>query len=381
MSSSTAASTGGQTHTGTGSTTGRILTYAGAILAFLIGSGFATGQEIFQYFTAYGRWGVFGSGLLVMVLFVFIMVELFTTGQRERFERPGKIFHYYGGRALGTFFDYFTIVFIFLIFTVMIAGAAATANEQYGVSPWVGGVGMTLLVIVTAWFGLNRLVDIIGKIGPLIVIVAIILGIVGIIQNPGGIKESDTLLPTLEVKAAASNWFMAGFSYVGYNMLATVPFLAALGKTAKVRKEAVWGGALGGFFFAATCIVVGLGLLANLAQTWDAQIPMLVLARQLSPAIAAIISVMILAGIYTTAVPMLWTVSSRFTTDGTGSFKITTIVLAIVGMFIGMSFDFSTLVNIVYQLNGYVGMLLLALMIIRVIVRLVRREHLKHQAS
>lgn len=359
---------GGEAHTGSGSTFWRIVTYAGAILAFLIGSGFATGQEIFQYFTAYGRWGVFGSGLLVMVLFVFIMVELFTTGQREKFDRPGKIFHYYGGRALGTFFDYFTIIFIFLIFTVMISGAAAVAAEHYHVSKYVGGIGMTLLVIITAWFGLNRLVDIIGKIGPVIVIVAIALGVIGIFMNPGGIKGSDTLLPRLDVKAAAANWFTAGFSYVGYNMLATVPFLAALGKTAK-KKEAVWGGALGGFLFALTCILVGLGLLANLAQTWDAEIPLLVLARALSPVIAAFISVMILAGIYTTAVPMLWTVSSRFTSDGTASFKITTIVLAVVGMFIGLSLDFSTLVNIVYQLNGYVGMLLLVLMIIRVIVR------------
>lgn len=35
----------------------RALTYAGAIIAFLIGSGFATGQEILQYFTSYGYWG------------------------------------------------------------------------------------------------------------------------------------------------------------------------------------------------------------------------------------------------------------------------------------------------------------------------------------
>ena len=36
----------------------RVLTYAGAIVAFLIGSGFATGQEILQYFTSYGYSGI-----------------------------------------------------------------------------------------------------------------------------------------------------------------------------------------------------------------------------------------------------------------------------------------------------------------------------------
>ena len=33
---------------------GRVLILAGAVIAFTIGSGFATGQEIIQYYTAYG---------------------------------------------------------------------------------------------------------------------------------------------------------------------------------------------------------------------------------------------------------------------------------------------------------------------------------------
>ena len=39
----------------------RVLILAGAIIAFTIGSGFATGQEIIQYYTAYGV-----KGLLVI---------------------------------------------------------------------------------------------------------------------------------------------------------------------------------------------------------------------------------------------------------------------------------------------------------------------------
>lgn len=42
----------------------RVLILAGAIIAFTIGSGFATGQEIIQYYTAYGM-----KGLLVIVVF------------------------------------------------------------------------------------------------------------------------------------------------------------------------------------------------------------------------------------------------------------------------------------------------------------------------
>ena len=43
----------------------RVLILAGAIIAFTIGSGFATGQEIIQYYTAYGI-----KGLLVILVFL-----------------------------------------------------------------------------------------------------------------------------------------------------------------------------------------------------------------------------------------------------------------------------------------------------------------------
>ena len=41
---------------------GRVLILAGAVIAFTIGSGFATGQEIIQYYTAYGVQGIFKIG-------------------------------------------------------------------------------------------------------------------------------------------------------------------------------------------------------------------------------------------------------------------------------------------------------------------------------
>ena len=130
----------------------RVLTYAGAIMAFLIGSGFATGQEIMQYYASYGFWGLFGTGLIVLVLMSFISVQFLTVGRREQFEKPSKIFEYYAGKYVGKFFDYFSILFVFLSFTVMVAGAGAVFEEHYNLPSWVGGFGLTALVAVTVLF-------------------------------------------------------------------------------------------------------------------------------------------------------------------------------------------------------------------------------------
>lgn len=354
--------------------TSRILTYAGAIVAFLIGSGFATGQEILQYFTSYGYWGVFGTGLLVLALMTYVVVEFFVVGQAEKFDKPSRIFQYYCGKYLGTFFDYFSVLFVFLSFAVMVAGAGAVFEEHYGLSKFVGGIGLAAVVGVTVWFGLKNLVDVIGKIGPLIAVIAIALGVLGIIRNPGGISGGNALLPALELTQASTNWFMSGLSYVGFCMLWLAAFLTALGKTARSRKEAASGGLVGSIVFSVACIIVGLGLLAHIARVNGTEIPMLVLANDVSPLLAAGISVMILAGIYTTAVPLLWTVSSRFYSDEKPSFKYLTLVLAVVGTVIGLVVPFSQMVNIVYVINGYVGILLLVLMLVKTGTRLVRHR-------
>lgn len=354
----------------------RVLTFAGAIIAFLIGSGFATGQEISQYFTSYGYWGVFGTGLLVLALMTYVVIEFFVVGQAKKFEQPSRIFHYYCGKYLGTFFDYFSILFVFLSFAVMVAGAGAVFEEHYGLSKYAGGIGLAVVVGISVWFGLNSLVDVIGKIGPVIVVVAIALGAVGIIRNPEGISAGNALIPTLELTQASSSWFMSGLSYVGFCMLWLAAFLTALGKTARSKKEAAAGGAAGAIAFSVACIVVSLGLLANITQVAGAEIPMLVIARDISPVLASGISVMILAGIYTTAVPLLWTVSSRFFADKTPRFKYCTIALAVLGTIIGLAVPFSQMVNIVYVINGYVGILLLVLMLVKTATRIAAKQKL-----
>ena len=53
------------------SSVGRMLQIGGAVVGTLVGSGFASGQEVMQYFTAYGIPGVWGA-VLTMVLFALM---------------------------------------------------------------------------------------------------------------------------------------------------------------------------------------------------------------------------------------------------------------------------------------------------------------------
>lgn len=343
-----------------------VMKFAGAFIAFLIGSGFATGQEILQYFVAYGLNGLL-TAVLMLALFIYVGASFILAGYREKFNKPSEIFQYYCGKHIGLGYDYFTIAFLFMSYVVMIAGSAATLNQHYGINPIIGGMAMMLLAAGTVTLGLEKLVDIIGCIGPSIVVLAIGLGLVSILRTPSGIVEGSDLLSSgaITTMKAGTNWFTSACSYVGFCMLWLAAFLAALGTRANSGKEAVLGSTLGAVGFSGGCVILMLGMLANIKVTAGTQIPSLVLAGLISPTAATIFSTIIFLGIYTTAVPLLWQVSTRFAEEKTKKFYGLTVAIAVAGCYIGLALPFNKLVNIIYGINGYVGILLLLFIVIK----------------
>jgi uncharacterized membrane protein YkvI len=241
----------------------QIIIYAGAFVAFLVGSGFATGQEIMQYFVSYGFKGILGA-LVVFALFLYVGTSFVSAGNKNKFKNRNDIYTYYCGKIVGTFYDYFSVIFIFMSFIVMIGGAGATLQQQYGLPTYVGGIGLAVLAGITVIFGLNRIVEVIGSIGPVIAVMAIGLGIAGLIMSQGGLSAANQMIPKLGLLKASTNWVFAAGSYVGFCMLWLAAFMSSIGAEAKSRKDAIYGAIFGAVGFSLAVIVVALGLMSNI---------------------------------------------------------------------------------------------------------------------
>lgn len=347
----------------------RIITYAGAFIAFLIGSGFATGQEIMQYFSSYG-WGGMAGILVVFLLFLYVGYEFVLAGYQHRFTNSGDIYHHMCGKWVGTFFDYFSILFIYMSFIVMIGGSAATVEQQYGMAPWIGGVAMGLIAAVTVIAGLGRMIDIVGKVGPVIVVLTISLGAWSLLNSQSTLSHAQEVIPTLTLLKASDTWFMAALSYVGFCMLWLAGFMSLMGSEAKSLKEVSWGAILGAFGFSLALLIIALGFMGNIEFLAGSKVPMLKMAGTIHPAFATLFSLIVVAGIYTTAVPLLWQASARFTGGKGSRFVITTFVLTAIAIFIGLKVPFDKLIAYIYVINGYVGFIMLFFMIINTIKRI-----------
>lgn len=333
-----------------------VIKFAGAYIAFIIGSGFATGQEILQFYSSYGLWSI-GSIAISMFLFAWVGGSVMGLGYDHKEESDIKPYNLFCGKYLGTFYQYFVPLFLFSVVVIMISGAGATLNEYYGLNYYVGCLLMAALVFLACIMGLDKLVNVVGFIGPAIIIFSIFIALATIFPNRNGLAQVDTYIDTISGLQAAPNWIFSGILYAAYNIFGAVMFLSTLGSSAQSKKEATTGGIVGGICLMIATCCMNLALLSQLDEINGLSIPTLYLAKQISPALGIFFSVLLLCGIFSTAAPMLWTVCSRIMTPETGKYKIVALALVVIAFFLGM-LPFGVLVGTVYPYTGYLGMLL-----------------------
>lgn len=335
-----------------------IFKIAGAYIAVCIGAGFATGQEIMQFYSSFGLKSILG-GLVCMALLVICGANILKTGKENKFSSNSEVFSFFCGKHIGKFFKAFIPVFLLSTFVVMISGAGAAINQYFGIAPSAGRLIMIILVLGSLYLGFEKITKILGGLGNVIITVSLIIGIISTLKNIDGLSRVNDVVKTLNLTRAAGSWWMSGILYASFNILLATPFLVGIGKTVTNKKNCLIGGAVGGVVLMIATMILNLGILSNLSEIYTQQIPTLFLAEQISPIVATLFIGMLIGGIYTTAVPLLWVTCDTFTTEGTKSFNLLAIVLSIIGYF-GGSLPFAKLVNFIYPTAGIAGMLLIA---------------------
>lgn len=302
---------------------------AGALIACLIGAGFASGQEVLQFFTVYGPVrGLLGAALATAVLGG--SVSLLLAGQGTASHRRSL------QRAAAP-------VLLFGVYTVMLAGAGALVRTGCGLPAVWGRAGMLLATLATVLAGFGRMAEILGRTGPLIVAFVLAAGLGAMLRGPVGGP-----VPALPAPAAGS-WWLAALVYAGYNLYLMAPFLRALGSRmpdAKTARRAAWLG----------CGVFGMALaLLHLAfclapETLSADAPAVALVQGLWPPAARLALPVLLAGVYTTAAPLLFSVCGQ-------ERRPAAVVLAAVAAFGCSALPFGRLIALLTPLIGSFGLM------------------------
>ncbi|QBP41922.1 YkvI family membrane protein [Paenisporosarcina antarctica] len=328
-------------------------------IGVIVGAGLASGQEILQFFTSFGALGIAGS-VVATVLFAFLGMNLAQLGSRFQTTSHQNVIYYICGRYLGVVVDIIITFFLFGVTVVMFSGAGAIFEQQFGIPSFIGSILMTVLTIATVTLSVKKVITLISAITPFLLLLVIAMTVHSLINY----DISSAALQSVDVaqNRGASHWLVAAILYVSYNIAAGAAMLTVMGGTVKDEKVAAWGGIIGGLGLGLIILLINISMLTQLKEIASVPMPMLFIANNMGPVMGGILSVILLAMIYNTAVGMLYAFSVRIVKPETVRFKGAVVVFGVAAF--GASFvGFITLVGTVYPVMGYLGFTLIAAII------------------
>ncbi|HOM03436.1 MAG TPA: hypothetical protein PLH43_11510 [Acetivibrio sp.] len=339
----------------------RISTFkvAATYIGTVVGAGFASGQEMLQFFAVFGLKGLWGL-LVVTALFMVFGYIIMGIGRSLGAESHLQIIKHSGGRFLGTLTDWLITFFLFGALTAMIAGSGALVKQQFGINPLWGNIFMAAFTALTVLTGIKGVINSISAVVPFLITSAVGISLASIILVTPQSRSYELVAATVPTSANGliSNWLWAAILYVSYNMVLAISVLGPLGVQAKNESALRNGAILGGIGLGGSAIAIYFAMERNIEIVRNMEIPMIYLAGSLSYVLQIIYALVLIGEIYTTAVGSLYGFSARITDINENKAKFYIIGATLLAL-AASQLGFSNMVKYLYPIVGYGGVVLL----------------------
>lgn len=329
-------------------------TYIGAV----IGAGFASGQEIMQFFILHGYHGLLGVALST-VLFAYLGGLLMYLSIKMRTTSYQDIFAYLLGIKASKILDVLNLIMLLGGLSVMMAGSAAIFSEHFGLPSQAGVWVVVLITAIVILGGLNSVLTANVLLVPLKILAVAMITIAAILNT----KDAGLMLSqAAPLGGVGGGWAGAGFLYVSYNMVVPVAVLSTLGRNISL-KIGVAGGVAGGFLLGLSVFLVTVAGMLYLPETAAYEIPLLYLASQLGPVFFWLLGLLIWLAVITTAIANAHGIASRLAAHRRLNYRLCGICACLLALPLA-GCNFSSLVRWLYPLFGWASLLLLICLLV-----------------
>ena len=328
------------------------LMYVGTIM----GAGFASGREIWQFFGVFGKYAPVGV-LLVGMLFILLGMMASYNARKLGTNDMGRVIVPGGNQKLIRFVGYFMAVMLFTVLVTMTAAGGALFYQQFGLNRILGGLLIAFLVIITVLGEFERVSHVFRYIMPVLSGVVVITSLMVSILS---LKPTE-VAQTVEPSPMAPNWFLAALLYISYNILALVPMVATASVSARSDRDAVGGTALGGAFLGLLAFLLLTALQQDMPYSQALDMPMLGYAGRLSPAMATLYGVVLFCAIYSSATSNFYGFTTKLKDGPKKSRNV--IIAVILGFLLGLV-GFKNVVAFMFPMEGFLGFVIIAMLIL-----------------
>ena len=321
-------------------------------ISALMGAGFASGKEMWQFFGVFGLEGLKGIAVASVFLFTFGYFSIANAKMTESAEF-GKLVCPVDHPKVTVIIGGIMSVFLWMAYLSMVSAGGALLEEQFGLGHAIGSIFYMLLATWTAINGFEVVSKRIQKVTPILVIGTLIISTYLLIRDGSNIGGE----VNAEKSPLAQSWFTSSIAFVTYNLTAAVPILGKCQRHSDWKQAKI--GALGG----AAALTLVITLLFLTTQTdpdvaMSVSLPMLGFARALSPVLGYVYACVLLIAIFSAATVCLYGVTTVLPQKNRKRYVWT---VAVAGYGVSL-FGFNNLVAILYPIGGYFSMIFFVMM-------------------
>lgn len=323
------------------------------IIGTMIGAGYASGRELWEFFGTESSLAIFLFALLFSISCYIIMSISFEMNTTDYLPVLEKLL----GKKLTKLYDSMIILYLYSVTVIMLAGGGATL-EVINISYWTGIFFISSLVVLLFIWDTKGITSMNSFIIP--ILICFLIGILFSFQLSKGFSVNIEL-------TKQRNW-PAAFTFTALNILPLFAVIGGIGKEIKHKGE-VWIASIGsGAILGGISFLYNESLLKVANELLLYEIPLFAILKQYPYFMVLAMSGLLWLAIYTTATAGVFGLTSRFRKYV--STKVWVLALLLVLTMIPLTtIGFSTLIAVLYPLYGVLNLYILAALLIFPIVK------------
>ncbi|MBU5350790.1 hypothetical protein KQI74_00765 [Paenibacillus barcinonensis] len=322
----------------------RVLQIAFTYIGTVVGAGFATGQEILQFFTQYGKWATITIGLSTM-LFVWLgtkmMLIAHDTGSRT-YEDLNK--HLFGPKA-GGWITWVTLIVLIGVNSVMLAGAGSVFMEHLGLHYQTGLIITLIGTYLLLGRGMQAILQMNSIVVPMMLLLSLLM-ILSTVHHPGALR-----FITLTTDDNPIQVWVSPLLYTAFNLALAQAVLVPVGNQIRNRNTLKWGGIVGGIGVGFMLMAAHFAMSAYMPGITQFEIPMGSIAFQLGWVVQSVYVSLIFMEIFTTFVADIYGMTLQLRQHISVHPRLITLTIMMLCYSLSQ-FGFSSLLSILYPIFG-----------------------------
>lgn len=245
-------------------------------------------------------------------------------------------------------------IFLLISFNIMVAGFATYFMQELNISKWYGAILIAILTFITLSNNIDGVIKINTYLIPIIILLICFLGM--------------NRIKCIEITSVTHNessiyWILSSILYASYNSITLIPILISLKNKINKKKESIIITFCVMIIMLILSIIIFLLMNTFIKDIHEVEIPIVYIASMLGKGFKYIYGIVVLIAIFTTAIGSGYGFLNNITKNRKKYLTYTGLICTL-SILIGQ-LGFSSLINLIYPVFGYLGIIQIIFLIIR----------------